>query len=363
MKKFPLSFLLLLVGATNSFGVILFDTGDPNVNTTAPGGTLANSGWQYQGDWGGFLGTPISPKFFITAGHFGQAGAALSYQNVNYPVIGSFSLAGSDFVLWKIAGTFPSFAPLYTKRNEVGQHLIVFGRGTERGTERYLDNTLRGWNWAADSTAGTRRWGENDVSEIFPYQGHDTLHATFDQHLLPNDHPNECHLSNGDSGGAVFLKDGAVWKIAGINFLVDDLYTAPPNATKFTAAIFDARGYYTSDEKNPPTFTQISDPAPVPTGFYASRISSELAWIGSVIADPQIGYESDQATLTYWRLTAPSTEIVYEIQQSTDLTAWTSAISQDEIVATAGELQQVKAKVNPGGDRLFLRLRVTRPQG
>ena len=50
---------------------------------------------------------------------------------------------------------------------------------------------------------------------------------------------------------------------------------------------------------------------PVPTGFYASRISSELAWICSVIANPQVGYEDNKLTLTYWRLMAPSDEIVY----------------------------------------------------
>ena len=362
MKKFPFTLLLVIAGAVTGPGVILFDTGDPAVNTTAPGGTLANSGWQYQGDWGGYLGTPIAPKFFISAAHSGQGGTALTYQNVNYPVVGSYSRSGSDLLIWKISGTFPSFAPLYPKRNELGQHLVVFGKGTRRGSERFLDNTLRGWNWE-NFTAGTRRWGENDVAEIVPHQGHDILYATFDQHVLPNDHPNEAHLSEGDSGGAVFLNDGGVWKIAGINFSVDDLFTAPSFETRFNAAIFDARGYYTPDPNNMSMFIQISGLTPVPTGFYASRISSELAWIGSVIADPQSGFEANQATLTYWRLTFPASEIVYEIQQSTDLISWTTATSEDEIVSTAGDLQQVKAKVNPEGNLLFLRLRVTRPPG
>ena len=35
-------------------------------NKSAPTGTYANSGWQYQGNWNGFLGTPISSKHFIT---------------------------------------------------------------------------------------------------------------------------------------------------------------------------------------------------------------------------------------------------------------------------------------------------------
>ena len=38
--------------------IVLSDAGR---NTAAPTGSLANSGWQYQGQWAGFLGTPIAP--------------------------------------------------------------------------------------------------------------------------------------------------------------------------------------------------------------------------------------------------------------------------------------------------------------
>lgn len=361
MKKFPLFLILLLVGVlTPAYAVILFDTGDPSANTAAPGEALAGSGWQYQGDWGNFLGTPIAPNFFISAAHIGQVGNAIVIDSTARPVIGSFGLAGSDLHIWKVATTFTAFAPLYAKRDEVGQHLVVIGRGTQRGTEISLDDTVRGWNWGGGDHV--RRWGENDVAEIRPFGGHDLLYATFDQHVLPNDHPNESHLSSGDSGGAVFLNDGGTWKLTGINYAVDDLYTAPSTTAKFTAAIFDARGYYMSDDKNPPTFTQINDPLPVPTGFYASRISSELAWIASVIADPQIGSEDGYLTLTYWRLTAPSTDIVYQIVQSSNLAAWDPATAQEEIVATVGGLQQVKAKIDPASaDHLSVRLNVTRP--
>jgi len=100
----------------------------------------------------------------------------------------------------------------------------------------------------------------------------------------------------------------------------------------------------------------------VPTGFCASRISSELAWISSVIADAQVGYEANQVTLTYWRLNVPSSDIGYEVQQSTDLTSWSAATTENQVVATAGDLQQIKATVNSStADHLFLRLKVTRP--
>src|SRR5438045_8263842 len=49
--------------------IVLYANGTRN--TAAPTGTYANSGWQWQGQWGGFLGTAISKKYFITADHFG----------------------------------------------------------------------------------------------------------------------------------------------------------------------------------------------------------------------------------------------------------------------------------------------------
>jgi hypothetical protein len=356
MNKIHLLIALSVLTLTEGHAVILFD--DPDANTTAPEGSPAESGWHYQGDWGGNLGTPISPHFFISAGHFGVPGP-LSYGGSIYPLIGVFTHPGSDLLICKVDGTFPDFAPLYSKRDETGGHLVVIGRGTLRGSEVSLDGSPRGWKWGG---GGPKRWGENDIADIVLYGGHDLLYATFDQHVAPNDHPNEAHLSAGDSGGAVFLNDGGTWKVAGINFAVDDLYTAPSEQTRFNAAIFDARGFYTPDPDNPSMFIQIDGPNPVPTGFYASRISSELAWIASVVSDPQVGWEGNYLTLTYWRLTVPSTDVVYEVDQSSDLGSWGPATTQDEVVSSAGDFEQIKAKIDPGmADHLFVKLKVTRP--
>ena len=356
MKKLAAAIAFYVLAVSSSQSVILLETGDPSVNTAPPDGTLQGSGWQYQGDWGSFLGTPIAPNFFISAAHIGLADVHLSFQGSYYTLVRSFGLPGSDFLIWQVNETFPTFAPIYSKNDEAGQHLVVIGRGTERGTEIMLDGTLRGWNWGGN--AGTRRWGENDVASVVPYSGHDLLYATFDKSAQPN----ESHLSSGDSGGAVFLNDSGTWKLAGINYAVDDLYSAPDPATKFNAAIFDARGFYQSDEKNPPTFTQITGSTAVPTGFYASRISSELAWICSVIANPQVNYEAGELTVTYWRLVASTNEITYTVQQSVDLNSWSPATTTDEILATAGDLELVKATIHPGDSTfLFARLQVMRP--
>jgi hypothetical protein len=120
-----------------------------------------------------------------------------------------------------------------------------------------------------------QRWGENIVSAIKQRHNRgDMLYALFDQTGLPN----ESHLSNGDSGGAVFLDDGGVWKLAGINYDVDGAFYTGPNGTgSFLAALFDQRGFYDEDRHF------VSGGAPVPSGFYASRISARLEWIDSVV--------------------------------------------------------------------------------
>ena len=113
------------------------------------------------------------------------------------------------------------------------------------------------------------------------------IYALFDKAGLPN----ESHLSVGDSGGAVFLDDGGVWKLGGINYDVDGAFYTGPNGTgSFLAALFDQRGFYDENRHF------VSGSAPVPSGFYASRISSRVEWIDSVV-EPRLVNISSRATV------------------------------------------------------------------
>ncbi len=254
-------------------GIILYRTGDATANTTAPGGSLANSGWQYEGSFGDFLGTPIAPHFFITAQHIGFISSKLIFRGANYTITGSFDDPGTDLRIFQVAETFPIFAPLYTGNNEVGKHLVAIGRGTQRGSALTVAGSLRGWGWGASDIV--QRWGENIVSAITQRTpAGDMLYALFNQPGLPN----ECHLSTGDSAGAVFLDDGGVWKLGGINYDVDGSFSTALNGSgSFSGALFDERGLYD------PNHHLVSGNNPVPSGFYASRISSRVAWIQSVV--------------------------------------------------------------------------------
>ncbi len=377
--------VILLAAVSNAGAVILFDTGDPSANTTAPTGALANSGWQYEGYWNGLIGTPIAPNFFIAAAHIGGSpGNIFVYLGVNYTTVQSYSVSGSDLLIWQVSGTFPSFAPLYTNQDEVGRGLIDFGRGTQRGSEIDLNGTARGWAWGASD--GAQRWGQNTVTDVIPFAGHDLLYSTFDEPGQPGNGPNECHLSSGDSSGGMFVNDGNSWKLAGINYGVDDLYTAADASTRFNAAIYDARGYYTTDDEV--TFTLITGADPVPTGFYCSRISSEIAWIESVI-DPngdwngdgvpnllayalflnqppsngrgavQVSAGSGSVSITYRKITGAN-NLQYQIQQSSDLVSWETVTTQDQVMETQGNVQTIQASVPMGNNgQLFLHVVIT----
>jgi hypothetical protein len=72
-----------------------------------------------------------------------------------------------------------------------------------------------------------------------------------------------------------------MWKLAGINFAVDGRFNTTNSGSGFDAAIFDAGGLWYGSAGN---WTYITNqPYDIPTGFYATRISSNRGWIESII--------------------------------------------------------------------------------
>jgi hypothetical protein len=129
-----LMLLAFVLATQTSRAVILFGSGDPSYNTTPPAGALQGSGWQYEGQWGIFLGTPIAPQYFIAAHHVGGAvGQTFVFNGVNYTTTAYWDDPDTDLRIWKINGTFPIYAPLYATNDEAGKTLVVIGRGSQRG--------------------------------------------------------------------------------------------------------------------------------------------------------------------------------------------------------------------------------------
>lgn len=273
--------LILFSAPPQAKAIIFYWTGDSAYNTTAPCGLLAGSGWQWVGTWLGHEGTPIGPHHFLAARHIGGAvGQFIVFKGRPYPTTACFDDSDTDLRIWQIEGSFPEWAPLYRKRDEVGRMLVVIGSGVGRGCEVKVGGVLRGWQWGDGS--GTLRWGMSRVSsEVGPPERPKTLLlAAFD----PLVGPDSAHLGGGDSGAPVFIDDGDGWKLAGIASGVDGPFAADPTGPSFNAALFDARGLYGGGEKG---WRLINAVKPVRSGFYSTRVSIRLDWIDKTISAVQ----------------------------------------------------------------------------
>ena len=293
--------------ARTSSAILFKSTANPAYNTNAPGGALVNSGWQFEGSWGAFLGTPVAPNFFLAAHHIGgTAGDVFVLNGFTYHTTSFFDDPNSDLRMWQVAETFPAYAPLYTSVNEVGKHFVVFGRGTQRGAAVIVSGVTNGWQWG--SSDGVERWGENDVAGIATSGATlgDFLNATFDR----GSNSNECDFSVGDSSGAVFIQNGGVWQLAGINYAVDGPFSNAVDGTMFDAALVDRGGLFQLIATN---WTFIANTgADSPSGFFSTRVSSHIAWINGVISSnsPVAPVASFNATPTLgaWPLTVTFTD-------------------------------------------------------
>ncbi|HEV8607714.1 MAG TPA: PEP-CTERM sorting domain-containing protein [Tepidisphaeraceae bacterium] len=267
------------------YAVILYATADRN-GAPAPG-SIAETPWSLQGQWGPFLGTPIAPNYFITAVHVGgDPVSQFSFRGSNYTIDSSFgdqggaAIAGSDLRIWKVNETFPAFAPLYGTSgaaSEAGKHMVVVGRGTQRGNEVLVDGVLKGWEWGAADFE--QSWGENTIEGIVSGSADQGDFVAFDFNAGV---ANEGTLSGFDSGGGVFVQQGTEWQLAGINYGVEGpfSYTGDDADLGFQAAIFDARGLY---EKGGNGWSLVGGGSAVPASAFSSRISSRVNAIYSII--------------------------------------------------------------------------------
>jgi hypothetical protein len=329
------------VGSAQPARAMIFaSTSNATYNTTAPTGALTNSGWQWLGGWSSFIGTPIAPRYFLTAKHVaGTTNQVLAYAGQTYRPVERFDDAASDLTIWRVAETFPSYAPLFTGSNEVGQAVVVYGRGLTRGAPVEVAGELKGWLW---SNPGNWRWGENVVASITNGGAGvgQLLRCTFDQGAGSN----ECHLALNDSGGSLYLQEGATWKLAGIHSSVDAFFSTNGSAsTKFNAALFDMGGLYLGDNATWRFITnQVAD---IPSAFYSTRISARMAWINSVI-DFELGNDLRITSLTVTGSNAVITFVTttnkpYRVEYRDALTAGTWQTLTNQVLGTGNPVSVI----------------------
>jgi hypothetical protein len=285
-------------GVRSAQAVILYSSATRNTSPPVPPSNEddgSDEGWNYEATWGSFLATPIDATHFIAAKHIGDQGSTIVYQGNAYQVNESSEQTdpGSDLAVWTLQGGlsgnfFPSYAPLYNASptadgSLIGKTLTVMGRGTQRGGAVIVGGATAGWYWGAGD--GVESWGQNVVTGVTTYNSvsaSSLLYYNFDGPGA-NQVANECMLSVGDSSGGLFVFSNGQWKLAGINYAVDNPWSfIGSTSDEFDAAIFDARGlYYPNGDGTwsqvPPTY-----PTAVPAASFDSNISDRRSWIESV---------------------------------------------------------------------------------
>lgn len=286
MKRL-LAILAVLASALPSRAILLAD--GEGRHLSPPPDAARRACWNLEGQWGKYLGTPVSEHWFLTADHVGgYAGDVFFFEGQPYLAVAVEHLPGTDLALWRIRGSFPRWAPL-SEGNELGRELFLVGRGTARGEA--LKN--QGWRWGTDDHQMS--WGSNQVSHFYKSLVVGPLLAwKFDQ----NAGPDEGTISNGDSGGGVFVKgaDG-LWRLAGV---IHDIEPGPDGVDRFyslsgkkeevfRAAIFDGRGLFLG---TPDQLTPLTGTTPLPQVSAAAPVAPHLSQIQQIIERPSNLYPS-----------------------------------------------------------------------
>jgi len=130
----------------------------------------------------------------------------------------------ADLALVRFDKTFPDYCPLYTGPfptiNPQKLSAVIVGYGTT-GTVYSTYYTTVAWN---DPSSGVRRWGSQRIDGPHNGVNYDvggttgmTYNDGIQMQFSLGDTAYEAGVGTYDSGGGSFVKDGGVWKLAGIN--------------------------------------------------------------------------------------------------------------------------------------------------
>jgi hypothetical protein len=304
--------LLLAVVAPARAVIVATGTGQ-NLQSVTP---EPNGLGSFEALWGQagqpqFSATAIAPGWAITTAHGGPSNnAVINLGGTNYHVAQEVGSPTGDFALLRIDGStnatgttiidpnarFTQFASLYTQGTELlTPNLTIFGAGAPRGAAVVVGGNTVGWEWTNIPSNSQISYGSDTVAAVIPgpYQsGPNTYPGSLIQFNFTNI---GAALSGGDSGGGVFIHNGGVWQLAGVNFASQAQYFIPdPNhagqfipafSNAFNAAsLLDQTGFFVFDGVN---YIPVTGPQPA----FAARIAdpASLAFISATtgIAVPE----------------------------------------------------------------------------
>ncbi len=222
-----------------SWGVVIA-SGDGSGNTSAP---VDDPGFANVGVRGSATAVYLGNRYVITANHVGAG--SVNFGGSSYAAEGGTTVrldnpmgmglsAKTDLIIFRLASDpgLPSLS-VTTSAPSVGDDFVMIGRGRTREigetmwdintgtdpdtwTETLIEAEAEAEGYDTSSVR-TIRWGDNEMAgtQTINLGTHGdvlSLYTQFDEAGMTH----EAQAVAGDSGGAVFWKDGGEWKLAGI---------------------------------------------------------------------------------------------------------------------------------------------------
>ncbi len=234
--RYLIAALCCLIPAGQALGVIVGTTDTSDFSDPGSNWFGMNSDYVYQ--TGGGTSVAVSGFHLLTAKHYSiTVGATFTINGDQFEVTArqspppdSGETLGADLRILTLKnntrpGTpMPGFYQLYTGSFSSGQDMIIVGTGKTGAdhTTYYTED---------ENSSRVKRWGTNEyVSSARVVVGASFSTRCLRMNFNSGDTEYEAGYGNGDSGGGVFVKEGGLWKLAGIHLYretsgIDGQYT------------------------------------------------------------------------------------------------------------------------------------------